>query len=784
MRYKPSKLPFLYFWFAKLFLATVFSTAVIVTLIYVVWPENALVVNTLILSFIIVFILYSAINRFFQYSKEEYVFLNDRIVKKTGGVFSDKSVELLVKKITNVKRTLPFVETSVFGTGTISIESAGSGGTEVFMVSLEQTKEIYDEVEKLMKNNGFVINKEKVVQQEIPSKIGSFFELGPGIFSFVLFLYFAMIPLLRQIGSGEFFGFETAFMPYLTLGGLFVVFAYGLTVGVIRFIDLIKRTYTMYDDCITYEEGFLTKVYSLIPIENLADSEVSQNILFRALGIYDIVVSCQGSGSQILFKSMYNGDSFERNLDSLIKNTESLATKVEEEGKVSFEKKVKKERSSMVERDFTVNDLGIKFSRYAFTLFVLLPISFVLLPLFPFVLFFLISRAIEVGATKYYLNKDTVEMNYEFLRKQNIEFSNDKITGIVVRENFVDRWFNTVSITFWSIGSDKDIVFKYVSKENDLVHNILRSEGYFDEEKKRSFKPKFDFHNFVTGNPVATLVLGLGVGASLLASFLITALYLIFTVALLLLVLVLGVWRYKYHEKAEFDFYNSYLYHKRGFLFQTSYYVDYKDVKDVNSKKYWYLSKGTVTVGVAGESALDQQATNFLPYGFSVKYVPNIFGSDKDINDLIGLYNVDEKTVKVSKPDYRNSIVTAFLVSSLFVLGSFFATVAEGVTFVLPVFAVVLSFVLIVWIVWSVKVTRYEVSNKGLYRFKGILYRQKKTVLYEKIDHLNKKTGMINKLFGNGSVYVYNTGSSLVEMRVSNIPDFEEFFTLVQKHYN
>lgn len=779
MRYKPSKIPFLYFWFAKLFLVSVFFVGVAVLTSFVLFEERALLVTTVLLVLLVAFLLYSGVSRFVRYYKEEYVFFDDRIVKKTGGLFSDTSVELLVKKITNVRQTLPFVETSVFGTGTISVESAGSGGTEVFMVSLEDTKKTYNHVEKLMRSNGFVIDKKTVVQREIPSWIGSFFELGPAIFSFVLFLYFAMLPLLDQVARGDFYVVDQGYVSVISFSVLFLVFLYALSVGVVRYIDLIKRTYTLYDDCVTYEEGFLTKVYSLIPVENLADSKVSQSVFHRVFGIYDIVISCQGSGNQIIFKSMYNGDVFKDNLDGLIKDTESLALEVVGDGQKTGDKQYHVGRM----RGFTTSDLKISYSRYSFLLLVLLPFSFVLLPFLPIILILLVSRWVEVFATSYSLNEDTVEMNYKFIRTQHVEFSNDKITGIVVKENFVDRWFNTVSITFWSIGSDNDIVFKYVSKKNDLVRNILESEGYLDEEVKTSLKPSFDVHSFVVGNPLASTLFGLGLGASFILGFS-QSFYHFVSVLLFIIILILGVWRYKYYEKAEFDFYDSYLYYKKGFLFKTSYYVDFSDVKDVNTKKYWYLDKGTVTVGVAGESALDQQATNFLPYGFSVKYVRDCFVSDVRINQFLGTDLRDENVLRVSKPDYRNTFVRVGLIGLLFTFLSFTSVLIWDLSLILPVSVILVSVLLVVYVVLSVLVTAYKASDKALYRLKGILYRQRKTVLHNRIDHLNKKTGFLNKVFKNGTVLVYNTGSSLVEMRISDISDFEGFFKDVQKHYN
>ena len=771
MTYKPDRTAFLYYWCIKVLAFVVGAGLIISTFLYI-YTSPIYIYTTWIVAFLIFIV--SCLHRYVRFDKEEYVIKDDRVVKYTGGLFSDKKVELLIRKITKVKRTLPFFEHWIFSTGHVRVESAGSGGTEVHMVSLSNTFEVYDEIESGMKGNGFVLDKERVVQQEVPSKIGSFIEVSSFAVSSILVFVFGVFPFLESVLR------EVSTMyagSYIVISILTLVVAFFLSRFIIRFVDLIMRTYTMYDDCIVYEEGFLTKVESLIPIENLADSEIKQSFLYRLFGIYDIVVSCQGSASEITFRSMYNGARFEDNLDTLIEKTDSLV----------FDKDVHPDTDSglaVKERSRTksvfTKDLGIQFSRHTFLSYVLLPFSIIFFPLFPLWLIYFLYKCVEVGATSYSINDDSVESRYKFLRSRTLEFSNDKITGVVVRENFIDRLFGTVSLTFWSIGSSQDIVFKNVPRD-DWVSKYLESEGYLDEDVHKQFDPSFTLASFIFGNPKWTFLFVTGFLLGGIGSIYISWLLYV-PRAISLLAGILYVWGVKYFEKARFELYDSFLHYKEGFLFKTSYYVDYDDVKDVESLKYLHLVKGTVSIGVAGESSVDQQGQAFIPYGFSVRYVDDIFETHEEINSLLSKYEGREKVLTVSEPNPINSLFkTSIAVTGLLIIGVLLSIWFDVTSMI--VFAFLISLVIVGYVYVRVKVVDFEVNTKGLKRYRGILYRDRKTVLFEKVDHLNKDVGWVNKLFGNGSCLIYNTGSSGVEMTFYDLSDYEDVFEIIQKHY-
>jgi membrane protein YdbS with pleckstrin-like domain len=72
-------------------------------------------------------------------------------------------------------------------------------------------------------------------------------------------------------------------------------------------LDLSRRKYEVFTDSIYYSEGFLTKNYSFIPMENISDTENEQSFLSKVLGLHDFVISSQGANNKVLFKNMLGG---------------------------------------------------------------------------------------------------------------------------------------------------------------------------------------------------------------------------------------------------------------------------------------------------------------------------------------------------------------------------------------------------------------------------------------------------------------------------------------------
>ena len=83
----------------------------------------------------------------------------------------------------------------------------------------------------------------------------------------------------------------------------------------------------------------------------------------------------------------------------------------------------------------------------------------------------------------------------------------------------------------------------------------------------------------------------------------------------------------------------------------------------------------------------------------------------------------------------------------------------------------------------SEKKTSYSVDSYRAIKRWGIFFRSQKSVVLEKIDHINMSRGMLNKMFGNGNVKIFTTGSSSAELIIGNVPNYKEFYEILRKSY-
>ena len=152
---KPNKAAFVLYRFCIRFL----YSAVFFIIAYLIINNFFTLSASYFIGFFILWILFTYYSLSVQYKKEKYTFLSNKIIRNGGGIFSEYEVELVVRNITHITMRLPFIENKLLETGNISIESAGTGKAEVYLSSIDNSKKIYDYIEKLMKYNGFKLTK-------------------------------------------------------------------------------------------------------------------------------------------------------------------------------------------------------------------------------------------------------------------------------------------------------------------------------------------------------------------------------------------------------------------------------------------------------------------------------------------------------------------------------------------------------------------------------------------------------------------------------------------------
>ncbi|RLI98896.1 MAG: hypothetical protein DRP06_04505 [Candidatus Aenigmatarchaeota archaeon] len=763
----------------------------------IIYSIASLVLKEYVLFVVIFFIAIELFNYYslnVQYRKESYTFFKDKIIYNSGGIFSNSETELIIKNITHVTMKLPYLENKLLKTGNVVIESAGSGVSEIFLKSIDNTNKMYEYIEKIMQYNGFKLSKSKLVQKERPSSIGVFFEVFRNLVTTLIimawFFFDTELSIIRFVLENQLFLYLSGFLALLVFG--FLAF---------RFLDLKKRVYSIYSDTITYSEGFLSKNYSFIPIENLSDSTITQTIIDKIFGLYDVKISCQGTKQEVLFKNMANGKEMESNIDKLISETNSLVgtgkqqiSKTNKQTAKSSKSKTQITHTSKTlprDTNFTA-EYKMDTKRTMLPLLIILPICLILFPLMILWIIISIQIAIKINSTKYFVKSNSIEERYNFISSKNKEFTNDKIMSVIFKESFIDKWFNTCSIHFWSIGSSEDIKFENIKKSDGIYQALLAKSGIGAQEEIYKMDSNFKIIDFLKANLFITLIFTIILLGSSYFAFAINMLIAIVPVVMVVLCIFIIIYKIIYYKKSNFTYFKDYVYFTRGIFFKDFYYVLYDNIKDLTTLKYPFSGFGSIKFNVAGEHLVQEgKSQMIISNNFKINYIADINNKDELI-DLIFYKRPDSKqlsemnknissyspeTIRISKPDLANSLVGWILIGGILGL-----IVYQFAQVILAPF-ILLLIILLGFVIWSVKAKSFSIQNYRVVANSGILYKKQTSIIFSKIDHINFSQGVFNKIYNNGNITVNTTGSSSAELVIRDIPDYKEFYGTLKGYY-
>ncbi|HLC64805.1 MAG TPA: PH domain-containing protein [Candidatus Nanoarchaeia archaeon] len=748
---RPNKSAFLYFKY------------LIGTIIFLIALSVSLFFSTPIAIIILLLYLFFLINHYYRFKKERYMFQKDRIIRYGGTLFADHKTELVVKNITQVLMSLPFVENKLFRTGIILIESAGTGVTEIELVSIDNPEQIYQYMEKLMKSNGFKLTRGKLIQQEYPKTIGVFLDTLEYSIGILLVFFFA----ISDTGLPKWL---------LTLAGiLFLVFL--VPFAILRFLDLKNRSYRIYNDVITYAEGFLTKNFSFIPVENLADSRATQGPLDRIFGLYDVYLSCQGVSKDIEFAHMANGPEFEKNIDSLI-----AKGRKEERAEAPIAQLRMDPKKTLIPILFIPVGALLGLILVIFALFLLgasevsyavAVFGFAVLGMLLFIFSFLGLLLALIGRS-FAIKKKSVEFRFKLIGTNRIEFSDEMVTGVIFRESLLDKLFGTMSIKFWSIGSNKEISFWNIKKDPAIIKMVKDRFGFTGKKEISVLHSRFSVLELVKSRIYRSAIAALVLTASLI--FLGKPL-IVLSAAIIILSIVLA-YCYFYYRRSQITFYRDYLHFQVGLLIQEDYHIYYKNIKGAAVKRYPLSALGSLNLNIAGEQLIQQGEYS---KNVSNSITANLIGEIAEKDLLVESFVMKKK---ISKPPVIMEAKPMVANSLLPIAGIFIALDAflGGFPYLLPVLA--LEAVILIWIIAWIKMKSYQIQSYRVIGKKGIVYRTLTSIMFSKIDHITEHQGLLNKAFGNGTIAVNTIGSSATEMFVSNISEYKKFYDALKKEYS
>jgi len=718
------------------------------------------------------------------YRKERYEFSETKIRCEKGGLFSQQVTDLEVSNITHVKLHLPWLRWRFFGVGNVRIESAGSASSEITLRLIREPEAAWDRIRELMKSNGFALQQTELLHEEQPAPAGVLLDCLGMALSAVFAVSLVGGEFLVEFARGA-EGFGGGPLVFLVLGSL--VAGGGFIALALHWLDLSRRTYRVFDDCVIYEEGFLTRTNAFLPGENIADSSTNRSLIDQILGLYSVSVSCQGSGSELRFRRLRRGEELSETIDRLVEQLRQRPT----HGTASPEQ-VQGEPGSTVlptaspgrqpvpgvpPEDAWTAELRMDKRRALIPLLLLFPI-------FPVWVVATGAALLRTSVTSFSVRPSSVRSTYKFLTVRQVEFSYDKITGVVVVRSPWDRLFGTVTVRLWSIGSGQPMSLQHVRQASLNLEALLRQAGIPRSAAQSEVPEAFGLRTWVAAR--LPLLCVAGTIASVLAVLTLVqhwafSLGLVPLGSLLLLSLVYeSLWC----RSQQLRFHQEHLEAETGILVRRHTHIAFHDVKKVALTRYPGGDVGNLQFFAAGEQVPSNQAgaqgnqggaggggLGLTPYGVTLRFIDGIEELRPRIDVMLehatppARGGIGSEVLRESQPALANSLV-ALVLGSLVLL---------PLALLLPI--------TLPWTVLAVRRRRYRIETGRVVYESGVLYRRHESVLWSRIDALRRKRGFLNTMLGNGSVTLLTAGSSKPDLVLSAMPDCDDFYAELLENY-
>lgn len=716
--------------------------------------------------------------------KERYTLTPTGIVAASGGLFSDRQADLELRNVTHVKQRLPWIRYRLFGVGDVIVDSAGSSGNAVVLRCVRDPDAVTAQIRERLRGNGFSLQGRTVLHEDTPDPVGVAVEtlgLAVGV-------VFGAIVALASIILDTAGGFDGALralergtgalpgwlglavftgLPMLLVGSGFVAL-------VLRYLDMRRRTYTVYDDEVVYREGFLDRTNAFMPFENIADADEVKTLVDQVLGLSDVTVSCQGSGQEVKFRRLRRGPEMKAAIAQLVavsnaRANERAAARSAESARPDARPKVMPEGPRLLAPDqawtATLQPVPLRAIAPLFTL----------LPLVPVWLFATVASWIGASVTRYTIGPTSIGLRQGILQVTEREYAYDKVTGALVKSTPFDRLFNTVTIQVWSIGSTTPLDIAHVPRDAVDLPRLLRNLGIEQTPAARTLETTFGVGVWLRSALPGFVILGLLFAALAIGPPLATGEPLAAAGAGLVPIVVVAayVWRQLWIEKQRCTLHSSHVELQHGVWWRHHIYARYDDTKKVAIKLYPGGGVGDVQIFVAGERIVQQGNNNGavpVPYSLTARFVPATHDLGAQLDEVL-------QGVRDPGDDRPVGAVAPVLEARPKV-----AQMMVGALFVALLLAPFSPFILIVsWM--RARRVRYRLEADRIVRSEGLLYRRETSMLLERIDSLEQKQGAFGKLFGTGTVTLFTAGSSRPDLALGALPDHGTMYRAIRERY-
>jgi membrane protein YdbS with pleckstrin-like domain len=596
---------------------------------------------------------------------------------------------------------------------------------------------------------------------------------------------------------------------------------------VLAFIDRIKRVYRLYEDTIDFEDGFLKIERELIPLESFSDSELEQSLIQRLLGLSNLKLSGRGAGSDVRFWMMPGGPRFAERLDRLLSEERSataprvavarplppgsagpvaVARPIDPgsvdpaasaplhppaAGPVVVARPIGPSPARLVCRMDTARALAgpaiLGFAAYAGLLIaiglglLLLPpaerqalldafggsAAFLLGPLLGGVIAFhtvtAVGRAaIAVFATRYIVDGRKVAEHYRLLSTRSTEFGHEKITGISVSRDPIDRLFGCATIACTSIGSAQALRLRHVREWAPLVAELRSGLGMPQSPPTRTLRSAYTFGRWPRGRPLALGLLAVAAVAFLALGLAISPRWLVLFAACAAGFVgghLFNRIRFPRHRLA---LHPTHIHHTYGVLVHRDVLARWDSIKDLDTVRYVGLDHGTLELRVAG------------PLITAIHYVADVLDVHEALDAILWRHPIrggrfEARPLDTTTLDETRPKVAAVCLS-LVQLGLRFLPLLPLLPIVLPAS--------IPWI----RRIRYRIERDRLVRDRGLLLFRRRSVLYNRVDHIEEARRFVDRLFGTGTIAVHTVGSLTAELTLLAVGEPSRRYELIETH--
>ena len=711
---------------------------------------------------------------FVAYRKERYQLTESTILCHQGGLVSDQLTEVEIRNITHVAMKLPWLRHKFYGIGTISIESAGTS-QPVRLHSIPDPEGVYERIRERMKRNGYQLGQKKLLHEESPAILGILTDsirLGFGTLVALAFGWSTVAGLYQEM--------EELGLGWIAPFALALVSLAAITYLTIHFLDMRSRTYRVFDDVVVYEEGFLTRRNTFIPYENIADAATKRTFWDQLLNLYDVLVSCQGSSTEIKFRRLRNGIHLSDTIDQLVMaanqkpSPAAQATANEQVGTTQIP--TRKEPDLVPPGEAWVADLKMNPARVFIPLLVLIPV-------FPIWIIVTIGAAIRLMATNYAVRPGTIRHSYRFLTTNDREFAYDKITGLVVKQNLWDRMLGTFTLRFWSIGSGESLELAHISRSLVDLDAVLRQIGIpTATDNVHEVPAQFAAWTWIRAHcyllvfsllsVVAIIVLAIQSGENLV--YIGAGLVPLFWIVGFIYARIL-------YSKQRLSFQDHHIEAEQGVIVKKRYFTRYRNVKKNLATQYPGGKQGSLQIFVAGEQAIRQQGKVqvagqsqqvLIPCSFTLRFLPEIFTQGRLLDDILsGRVDVGPST-SVAEPLPLVTETRRGLGNSVFSL-------VLGSIILLPL--VVLLPITLPLRILAVRKWRYRVEAGRIVNRWGLFFHKQASIVLDRVDSLEQRQGPLNKVFKNGTVSIMTAGSSNPDLVMQAAKDHQSLYQEVRR---